>query len=190
MDNNIKTVTQNINAAVTQEPAAIAKVKSPDLPASESISPPVFVPKKEAEPVDPFSWTDIKDVIRLPNGYQCSVKFVAWDEYVTFLACADDVEAHGRAIYEKCHSGDLGKVPDYFPTDAELLVATQERIQQQLATANAEVTKYQDRVDVDDATDADRTQLKAWKTYRVALNKLDQQKGWPAALTWPVPPAI
>ncbi|NKI68096.1 hypothetical protein GN109_01580 [Collimonas pratensis] len=110
------------------------------------------------------------------------------DDYVTFLACADDVEAHGRAIYAACAAKRAAKVPNYFPTDAEVLAAVQERLSRELRRANSEVTKYQDRVDVDDASAADVALLRAWKVYRVGLNRLPDQESFPHSLTWPVAP--
>jgi hypothetical protein len=145
-------------------------------------------PAKEKKPVDPFAYSDIKDVVRMPNGFQCSVKFDAKDDYLTFLACADDVETHGRAIYAECKSGKRGPTPDYLPTYAELLDAAQARIARELRRANSEVTKYQDRVDVDEASDTDVAQVKAWKKYRVNLNRIPEQAHFPHPIVWPVAP--
>ncbi|WP_211471724.1 tail fiber assembly protein [Collimonas humicola] len=162
------------------EPAPI-----PPAPRVFSALPP---PQENVKPVDPFAYSDIKDVVRMPNGFQCAVKFDAKSDYLTFLACADDVEAHGRAIYKACAAKRTRKVLDYLPTDVELLQAVQERISRELRRANSEVTKYQDRVDIDDASAADVALLRAWKVYRVGLNRLPEQESFPHPLTWPVAP--
>lgn len=47
----------------------------------------------------------------------------------------------------------------------------------------------QDEVDVDEATDEDLAELKAWKKYRVALNRMPDQAGYPQAIDWPSAPA-
>ncbi|WP_211465712.1 tail fiber assembly protein [Collimonas silvisoli] len=138
--------------------------------------------------IDPFAYADIKDIVRVAVGFECAVKFLHRDGYIAFLACPDDVEAHGRAIHAECAARAADGVPDYFPTDAEFLAAAQERMSNELRRANGEVTKYQDRVDVDDASDADVALLLAWKKYRVALNRLPDQAGYPHAITWPVAP--
>jgi hypothetical protein len=45
-------------------------------------------------------------------------------------------------------------------------------------------------VAVDDATDAETALLKAWKKYRVALNRLPEQAGYyPTTVDWPAAPA-
>ncbi len=174
-----------------EEQAAPPAFNLPDLSPPVLIDPqpaPAIVPAAAPEPVDPFAYSDIKDVIRLPIGFQCSVKFDAWDDYVTFLARADDVEAHGRAIHAACASKRAAKVPNYLPTDAELAEAVQERLARELRRASIEVTKYQDRVDVDDAGPADVALLRAWKMYRVGLNRIPDQESFLHPITWPVVP--
>ncbi|AXQ50603.1 hypothetical protein DZC31_20530 [Stenotrophomonas rhizophila] len=47
----------------------------------------------------------------------------------------------------------------------------------------------QDAVDLDEATDSEAALLKEWKRYRVALNRLPEQQGYPAEISWPAPPA-
>jgi hypothetical protein len=142
----------------------------------------------EVTPVDPFAYTDIRDIVRVPAGFTCSVKFAHRDDYLPFMACPDDVEVHGRAIHADCTARQADGVPDYFPTDAELLEATQERMARELRRANSAVTKYQDRVDVDRASDADIALLRAWKIYRVDLNELPESEKFPHGLTWPIAP--
>jgi hypothetical protein len=186
-----RSTTADVTVENIAEQATAPAFTLPDLPPpvlTDPLPAPTFVPAEQPEPIHPFAFSDIKDVIRLPIGFQCSVKFDAWDDYATFLARADDIEEHGRAIYAACASMKVAKVPNYFPTDAELLEAVQERLSRELRRANVEVTKYQDRVDVDDASAADVALLRAWKIYRVGLNRLPDQKGFSHSLTWPVAP--
>jgi Caudovirales tail fibre assembly protein, lambda gpK len=186
-----RTTTADVVVENIEAQAAAPVFNLPDLPPPVLTDPqpaPTFVPAEEQELPHPFAYSDIKDIIRLPIGFQCSVKFDAWDDYVTFLARADDIEAHGQAIYSMCASVKAAKVPNYFPTDAELLAAVQERLSRELRRANVEVMKYQDRVDVDDASAADVALLRAWKVYRVGLNRLSDQEGFPHSLTWPTVP--
>ena len=139
-------------------------------------------------PLKNFAYSDVRHCVRQANGILCEVKFEANRHYWPFLATPDDVEAHGRVIYAECEAGKWGDVPDYFPTEAELCIAAQERIENGLHYANIAVTKYQDRVDIDDATEADLALLTAWKKYRVSLNRLPEQPDYPHRLTWPVSP--
>lgn len=57
------------------------------------------------------------------------------------------------------------------------------------AVADTAIAPLQDAVDVDDATEADIALLKAWKKYRVALNRLPDQPGYPITIDWPVVPS-
>lgn len=137
---------------------------------------------------NPFLHTDVRNLVRQVRGISCEVKFVSKPDYLQFLATPDDVETHGQTIYQECDSGKWGDIADYYPTDEELLFAAQDRISRELGKANTEVTVYQDLVDIDDATPADVAALKAWKTYRVGLNRVPSQAGYPTSITWPVSP--
>ncbi|MNG08838.1 Caudovirales tail fiber assembly protein [compost metagenome] len=57
------------------------------------------------------------------------------------------------------------------------------------AVADKAIAPLQDAVDIDDATEAEVLLLKAWKKYRVALNRVPEQAGYPATIEWPVAPA-
>lgn len=57
------------------------------------------------------------------------------------------------------------------------------------ARADYEIAPLQDAVDIDEATAADIALLKAWKKYRVELNRLPDQIGYPNTIVWPIAPA-
>ncbi|AZF05598.1 hypothetical protein C4J94_2831 [Pseudomonas sp. R5-89-07] len=42
---------------------------------------------------------------------------------------------------------------------------------------------------MDEATEAEVLLLKAWKKYRVALNRVQDQQQYPDVIEWPVAPA-
>lgn len=56
------------------------------------------------------------------------------------------------------------------------------------ADADKAIAPLQDAVDLDEATGAEVARLKAWKKYRVALNRLPDQAGYPTTIDWPVVP--
>ena len=72
---------------------------------------------------------------------------------------------------------------------AQLLAAVQADAASRRAAADSAIAPLQDAVDIDDATDAEVLSLKAWKKYRVALNRLPDQPGYPTDIDWPAPPA-
>ncbi|PLV18678.1 phage tail protein, partial [Pseudomonas guariconensis] len=47
------------------------------------------------------------------------------------------------------------------------------------AVADSAIAPLQDAVDLDEATEAEAALLKEWKRYRVALNRLPDQPGYP-----------
>ena len=72
---------------------------------------------------------------------------------------------------------------------AQLLGAVQADAASRRAAADSAIAPLQDAVDIDDATDAEVLALKAWKKYRVALNRLPEQPGYPTDIDWPALPA-
>lgn len=58
-----------------------------------------------------------------------------------------------------------------------------------LAYATTQIAPLQDAVDLDIATPAETALLTAWKQYRVAVNRINMQAGFPETITWPVQPA-
>ncbi|MFV3289112.1 tail fiber assembly protein [Pseudomonas sp. NY11955] len=73
---------------------------------------------------------------------------------------------------------------------AEQLRATAfAEIAQLRASADLAVAPLQDAVELNDATPAEAEALNAWKRYRVALNRLPEQPGFPETIEWPELPA-
>ena len=69
-----------------------------------------------------------------------------------------------------------------------ILIANLER-DRRLAEAALRIAPLQDAVDLDNATAADVANLKLWKQYRVAVNRVSDQPGFPETIDWPTPPA-
>lgn len=55
-----------------------------------------------------------------------------------------------------------------------------------IAQATVAIAPLQDAVDLDEATDAETASLKAWKQYRVAVNRIDANTA--DEITWPKQP--
>ncbi|USW97778.1 tail fiber assembly protein [Pseudomonas proteolytica] len=84
-------------------------------------------------------------------------------------------------------------VPDLPPIEVPPVVVdpiadAQAEITRLRAAADYAVAPLQDAVDVDEATEDDVALLKAWKKYRVALNRVPEQEGYPLAIDWPTAP--
>ncbi|NWD08046.1 tail fiber assembly protein [Pseudomonas gingeri] len=74
------------------------------------------------------------------------------------------------------------------PTVEELGLLVKEKRDRLLAVASNRMGPFQDAVDLGEASVDDVTSLKAWKQYRVALNRIDQQPTFPIDIAWPVSP--
>lgn len=75
------------------------------------------------------------------------------------------------------------------PTIEQLATQTQWRRNSLLSEAAIHVAPLQDAVDLGEATDKEQDQLRAWKQYRVLLNRITQQEGYPTLVDWPEIPA-
>lgn len=57
-----------------------------------------------------------------------------------------------------------------------------------LAQAASAMAPLQDAIDIGVSTEAEDALLLAWKRYRVALNRIGQQPGYPIDVAWPERP--
>lgn len=57
-----------------------------------------------------------------------------------------------------------------------------------LAAAAYRMGPLQDAIDINAATEEELALLNQWKQYRVELNRIDQQDGFPHQVVWPVSP--
>lgn len=74
------------------------------------------------------------------------------------------------------------------PDPADALALAHAEIAQRRAVADAAIAPLQDAVDLDIATNQEAAFLEEWKRYRVALNRLPEQSGYPDMITWPTQP--
>ncbi|EJB3408890.1 tail fiber assembly protein [Salmonella enterica] len=73
-----------------------------------------------------------------------------------------------------------GKIQPRIYTDEELKRQAENKKTQLLAVASAVISPLQDAVDLGEATDDETAQLKAWKKYRVLVNRVDTSNPvWP-----------
>ncbi len=75
------------------------------------------------------------------------------------------------------------------PEPVDPLLVVQAETARLRLIADAAIAPLQDAVDLEEATDAEMALLKEWKRYRLALNRLSEQPGYPNSIDWPSPPA-
>ncbi|WP_395606368.1 tail fiber assembly protein [Pseudomonas sp. B22129] len=123
----------------------------------------------------------------------CSVA-ISYNEGVLAVSVAKDGEptdlAHSITLHVAVESLPPQEVPPPAqPPVADPLELAQAEIARLRTVADYAVAPLQDAVDVDEATQAELSALKAWKKYRVALNRVPEQTGYPEAIEWPDVPA-
>lgn len=74
------------------------------------------------------------------------------------------------------------------PTTEQLAAQATAKRSQLLQQVTQAIAPLQDAVDLGDASSDEEAALLAWKRYRVALNRIEQQDGYPATIEWPVSP--
>lgn len=74
------------------------------------------------------------------------------------------------------------------PTQSQLTASAIQARDELLRTAAIRVAPLQDAVDIGEATAAEEQQLLEWKKYRVALNRITEQPGFPREIDWPTQP--
>ncbi|MHA6574573.1 tail fiber assembly protein [Pseudomonas yamanorum] len=74
------------------------------------------------------------------------------------------------------------------PTPEDVAQQAAFKRDQLLSVAAVRIAPLQDAIDIGEDTPEDAANLKLWKQYRVALNRIDQQAGFPTTITWPVTP--
>ncbi len=102
--------------------------------------------------------------------------------WLPFTASPDDVELHGRVLYEAITAGIYGDIETYIEpekTDAELI-----------AIAEAKAKEYIGRIDTVASNNILWTQLKAEQqaeltSLRYELLSISDKDGYPADVAWP-----
>lgn len=104
------------------------------------------------------------------------------DYVATLVPLADDANVSTGDTYDGTDFGPPPAAPA--PTAGELLTHRDVL----LAQASLRIAPLQYAVDLKDATDDEKAALKSWKQYSVALNRIEQQSDFPAAVEWPKAP--
>ncbi|MGG7557793.1 tail fiber assembly protein [Pseudomonas sp. ES3] len=74
------------------------------------------------------------------------------------------------------------------PSNEELAALAKEKRNQLLSIAANRMGPLQDAVDIARATDDEVARLLLWKGYRIDLNRIEQQEGFPLDIDWPISP--
>lgn len=96
-------------------------------------------------------------------------------------------QASGKLIVCGVH-GRPSLVDPAPPTNEELAAMARRKGDELLSIATLRIAPLQDSVDLDEAAATELASLKAWKQYRVAVNRVPEQQGYPGTIDWPRQP--
>lgn len=117
-----------------------------------------------------------------PEGWPDDAIPVSDDDYYALFAG----QKKGQIITSDSEGRPSLSAPATLTREQFILIA-QEKLTTQLVLAAKAILPLQDSVDLDIATESELLLLKDWKTYRVALNRLDLSTA--PDITWPEIPA-
>lgn len=79
---------------------------------------------------------------------------------------------------------------DAAPTAEQLKEVAVAKRDELLTLAGIRIAPLQDAVDLDEATADEVSSLKQWKQFRVAVNRVTAQEGFPLSIEWPTLPGV
>jgi hypothetical protein len=79
-------------------------------------------------------------------------------------------------------------IPAPGPTAEQVLAGALLQRDRLINSATTRINPLQDAVDLEEASSEEVALLKKWKQYRVAVNRVAEQEGFPAEITWPSEP--
>lgn len=91
-------------------------------------------------------------------------------------------------VWRRDKGGKIYKADLPPPSTATLIEAANIKRDQLLSEAVLRMGPLQDAVALEKATASEQAALLAWMDYRVALNRIQTQPGYPAAIDWPAVP--
>ena len=90
--------------------------------------------------------------------------------------------------YPTWDDGSSAWVTDAAAQLSAVTSAANAEIENLLTTATNKISPLQDAVDLGIATETEKASLTAWKIYRVLVNRVPTQSGYPTTIDWPPVP--
>jgi len=74
------------------------------------------------------------------------------------------------------------------PSSEKLSEIARAQVVALMELASRKIAPLQDAIDLGEALPEEEAAIKQWKAYRVDLNRLESQDGWPEEIDWPIVP--
>ena len=118
------------------------------------------------------------------NGWPDNIVAISEGEYQHLI---EGMKQGLIIVADESDLPQLAEMQEKEMTHDELIAQAEENRVQLMAEANQKIAPLQDASDLDIATDEELAQLKAWKTYRVLLSRIDISHA--PEIDWPPLPA-
>lgn len=158
----------------------------------EGVPETISIPDFEATPplIDIPDDSAVAPIIKVPNP-KCLLPPEA--ELVEVSVEAHDAIyrsiANSTSVLSSDGEGRPVTIPAPGQTAEQMLAGALSQRDRLITMAAMRIAPLQDAVDLDDATEGDVAKLKEWKQYRVAVNRVPDQAGFPNEILWPVEPS-
>jgi hypothetical protein len=159
------------------------------------IFPPAFqledvfiagVPAVPPSPANPTGTPEVEPILVHAKGDEIPIEARFHPDFVaTLVPVPDDVTVAPGDSFDGTNFGPPPPPPVAPPPTAAEVLVQRDAL---LALATVRIAPLQDAVDLDEATPAEVAALKAWKQYRVLLNRIEQQSSFPTTVDWPKAP--
>lgn len=107
--------------------------------------------------------------------------------FVPFTARRNDVEPHGRELYNRAMFGDFGPI-EIVPLPLPTKASQQELVNTKLIAVSNAIAPLEDAEKLGVITETEAAKLVKWRRYRVELYRLTQSDEWPLVKEWPESP--
>lgn len=118
------------------------------------------------------------------TSIECVVDFVDLGS-LPFGAVHNDIEEHGREIFNRCASGEFGPIAEYEPPPGPTIEGMSIFVREQRSNLLTQ-SDWTDTLSAKSRLGDDL--YNAWQTYRQALRDIPLQQGFPFDVIFPTPP--
>lgn len=131
-----------------------------------------------------------------PEALAPMIEVVVRQSMIPEGAVEISADEYRRLIDGQVDQQEIVPGPDGYPmlvapppaTDEQLSARAGAERDRLLSEAALRIAPLQDAVDLGDATPSDEAGLLVWKQYRVDVNRITRQAGYPQSIDWPVKP--
>ncbi|WP_122386768.1 tail fiber assembly protein [Pseudomonas syringae group genomosp. 7] len=135
----------------------------------------------------PLGWGYV--INQMDAGAEVSIRYE--DDVLNVLVTKEGVPSdllHSITVHVGVDDLPIPDIREPEPSDADPAETVIIQSQKLRAAADFAIAPLQDAFDIGEATAQETFSLNAWKKYRMLLNRISQQSGYPGSIDWPKVP--